>query len=205
MVVAEALEHIYEQLDPTLAFRYECRTRQCGTCVIELNGQPVMACKELLEGGRDFVVEPLGSLPIIRDLVVDREPLLEELRRVVPFNGLSAEGFSEGWHPSEIALELIPWIKETEQCAECFLCTAVCPAYQSVPGYAGPMSFNKMARYALDSRDHSNRVAEAEAGKIYSCKSCFRCEEICPNEIPIRSVSMGSVMRFSRVHRELAK
>ncbi len=81
----------------------------------------------------------------------------------------------------------------------------VCPAYESVPGYAGPMSFNKMGKYALDNRDHTNRVSEAEERKIFSCKSCFRCEDICPHEIPIRRISMGSMMRFTRVHRGLAK
>jgi succinate dehydrogenase/fumarate reductase iron-sulfur protein len=206
MVIAEALEDIYEHCDPSLAFRYECRTRQCGTCVIEVNGEPVMACKELLGNQREFVLEPISSLPIIRDLVVDREPLLEEVRRVLPFDTDSIEeGKSGKRYPRAIAPQLIPLIKATEQCAECFLCMLVCPAYESVPGYAGPMSFNKMGKYALDDRDVANRVSEAEAGKILSCKTCFRCEDVCPHEIPIRRISMGSMMRFSRIYRGLAK
>ncbi len=206
MVIAEAMEYIYEHCDPTLAFRYECRTRQCGTCVIEVNGQPIMACKELLGSQREFILEPISSLPVIRDLVVDRELLLEEVRRVLPFDTDSTEEVEPGTRqPRAISPELIPWIKATEQCAECFLCVVVCPAYESVPGYAGPMSFNKMGKYALDNRDTTNRVSEAEERKLFSCKSCFRCEDICPHEIPIRRISMGSMMRFSRVHRGLAK
>ena len=206
MVIAEAMEYIYEHCDPSLAFRYECRTRQCGTCVIEVNGQPVMACKELLGSRREFLLEPISSLPIIRDLVVDRELLLEEVRRVLPFETDSTEEVKSGErHPRAIAPQMMPLIKATEQCAECFLCTLVCPAYESVPGYAGPMSFNKMGKYALDNRDVANRISEAEAGKIMSCKTCFRCEDVCPHEIPIRRISMGSVMLFSRVHRGLAK
>ena len=206
MVIAEAMEYIYEHCDPSLAFRYECRTRQCGTCVIEVNGQPVMACKELLGRQREFLLEPISSLPIIRDLVVDRELLLEELRRVLPFDTDSTEEMkSDKRDPSAIAPQMMPLIKATEQCAECLLCVVVCPAYESVPGYAGPMSFNKMGKYALDNRDVANRISEAEAGKILSCKTCFRCEDVCPHEIPIRRISMGSVMLFSRVHRGLAK
>jgi succinate dehydrogenase / fumarate reductase iron-sulfur subunit len=202
MVIAEGMEYIYEHCDPTLAFRYECRTRQCGTCVVEVGGQPVMACKEPLGSAPELVLEPISSLPIIRDLVVDRELLLEEVQRVLPFDIESSEGPKPGRRvPRAIPPEVIPWIKATEQCAECFLCMVVCPAYESVPGYAGPMSFNKMGKYALDNRDRANRVLEAEEGKIFSCKSCFRCEDICPHEIPIRRISMGSMMRFSRVHR----
>ncbi len=206
MAVAEALDYIYEHLDPTLAFRYECRTRQCGTCAVEVDGQPLMACKEIVGDRRRIVVEPLSFLPIIRDLVVDREPLLEEVRKVLPFTAEppASEAAARN-EPSPIPLDVLPWIKATEQCAECFLCMAVCPAYASVPGYAGPMAFNKMAKYALDRRDAADRVSEADAGKITSCKTCFRCEDVCPHEIPVRRMSMGSVMRVSRVRRRIGR
>ena len=205
-VVADALDYIYESLDPTLGFRYECRTRQCGTCVVEVNGQPVMACKEPIGRESEFVVEPLGSLPIIRDLVVDREPFLQEVQRVFPFEGEAAEEAVVGRRtPRALPLEVVSLIKAAEQCAECFLCTVVCPAYANVPGYAGPMSFNKMGKYALDRGDRADRISEADVEKILSCKTCFRCEDVCPHDIPIRRVSMGSVMRFSRVGRGLVR
>ena len=42
--VLEALAYIYENIDPTLAFRFGCRFDSCGLCAVELNGRPKMAC-----------------------------------------------------------------------------------------------------------------------------------------------------------------
>ncbi|MBI2304087.1 MAG: 2Fe-2S iron-sulfur cluster binding domain-containing protein [Chloroflexi bacterium] len=77
MVVGDVVEYIYENLDGSLAFRYECRTRQCGSCVIEINGRPAMMCMAPVGDALSLVLEPLGSLPVVRDLVTDRTPMLQ--------------------------------------------------------------------------------------------------------------------------------
>jgi succinate dehydrogenase/fumarate reductase-like Fe-S protein len=42
--VLEALMHIYEHVDSTLAFRFGCRFNKCGLCAVEVDGKPRMAC-----------------------------------------------------------------------------------------------------------------------------------------------------------------
>ncbi len=203
MVVGEVLEYIYENLDSSIAFRYECRTRQCGSCVIQVDGEPRLFCKELIGQREEILLEPLGFLPIVRDLVSDRSPLLAPLYQVEPshLEGLGdakAPDYAAG--PRALSVESVEWVKLTEECAECTLCTDVCPAYHS-SGFAGPMLFNKLARLAYHEDDRADRRAEAWRLMIQHCKTCFRCEEICPHEIPIRQFSIGRLVGNSRSYK----
>ncbi|MCL4363918.1 2Fe-2S iron-sulfur cluster-binding protein [Patescibacteria group bacterium] len=44
MTVLDVVNYIHNELDATLAFRYECRQGICGTCGVMLNGRPVLSC-----------------------------------------------------------------------------------------------------------------------------------------------------------------
>src|SRR4051794_3275966 len=79
--------------DGSLAVRCSCRAAICGSCGVKINGQSTLACKTMLEeaqsyaeshavageatetnGGKpEIVVEPMGNMPVIKDLVTDME------------------------------------------------------------------------------------------------------------------------------------
>ncbi len=67
--VLSALQYIYDSMDHTLAFRGACGRGVCGTCTVNMNGRPGLSCMRMVD--RDFVVEPLPTFEILRDLVVD--------------------------------------------------------------------------------------------------------------------------------------
>jgi succinate dehydrogenase/fumarate reductase iron-sulfur protein len=197
-VVGDALEYIFENLDGSIAFRYECRTRQCGSCVVQVDDEPRLFCMEPIGERSDVRVEPLGLLPIVRDLVTDRGPLLEPLYELEPFADGGALPVVSA--PRAMNLNDLGRVKLTEECAECCLCTAVCPAFNS-SGFAGPMLFNKLARLALHEGDEHDRQSEAAALELEDCKTCFRCEEVCPHEIPIRQMSISRLLGTSLSYR----
>ena len=67
-----AVKKIYETIDPTLGFRnYYCGRGLCGSCVMTVDGTVKKSCHVVLEGGREYLVEPAKNYPVIRDLVVD--------------------------------------------------------------------------------------------------------------------------------------
>lgn len=198
-VVGDALEYIYEHCDGSLAFRYECRTRQCGSCVVQVDDEPRLFCMEPIGQRDEMTVEPLGLLPIIRDLVTDRTPLLEPLYGLELFASDGQLPVLDVHGPRPMALPNLNRMKVTEECAECLLCTAVCPAFNS-SGFAGPMLFNKLARLAFHDGDGHDRVAEAASYELEDCKTCFRCEEICPHEIPLRQMSIAKLLGTSLSH-----
>ena len=69
MSVFNALEHIGNYLDPSLAFYASCRIGKCMGCTLMVNGKRRLACTTLVEG--DLVLEPDKKYPLVRDLVVD--------------------------------------------------------------------------------------------------------------------------------------
>ncbi|MFX0203744.1 MAG: 2Fe-2S iron-sulfur cluster-binding protein, partial [Candidatus Hodarchaeota archaeon] len=72
--VLDALHYIFRNLDSSLAYRWNCRTGQCGSCAININGVPGLACRTVVDLNNNYVLEPLPNFPIIRDLVVDLGP-----------------------------------------------------------------------------------------------------------------------------------
>ena len=85
--VLDGLNHIKNEIDQTLAFRWSCRMGICGSCGMNVNGEPRLSCSTFLT---DYVpgpvrVEPMRNFPVIRDLVVDITDFMEKLPRVKPW------------------------------------------------------------------------------------------------------------------------
>ena len=76
--VLDLLIRVQQEQLPDLALNYSCRTGQCGSCTIKINGVNRPSCKTMVEGDR-ITVEPRDNCTIIRDLVVDTEGDLERL------------------------------------------------------------------------------------------------------------------------------
>src|ERR1700693_5799058 len=72
MSVLQGLQHIKDELDGTLSFRWSCRMAICGSCGMMVNGKPKLSCQtfllHLLPG--PVRIEGLAHFPIERDLVV---------------------------------------------------------------------------------------------------------------------------------------
>jgi succinate dehydrogenase / fumarate reductase iron-sulfur subunit len=72
MTVIDALEEIRTTQDPTLAYRHSCHHASCGTCAMRINHREGLACvTKVLEEKQPILVEPLGSMTLLADLVVD--------------------------------------------------------------------------------------------------------------------------------------
>jgi succinate dehydrogenase/fumarate reductase-like Fe-S protein len=72
LTLLNAVRGIYRTTDPTLAYRnYFCGRGLCGGCRMTVDGMAKKSCHVVLEPNREYVVEPLRSFPLIRDLVVD--------------------------------------------------------------------------------------------------------------------------------------
>ncbi len=194
--VLQALQYIYENLDPALAFEYSCRYAKCGLCGVEVTGRPRLACTSFLKD-EETVVAPLPKLPIIRDLVIDRSPL-EKLLRIekIYFSGASLEEVAghekvkTGHYFTPI--QVSPDLGRLLSCLECLCCHAACPKLDAfskdLARFAGPYVFLKLAQLMLDPRDRIDRKAQAYRLGIEQCSDCRRC--YCPRGIPIYSLAI---------------
>ena len=86
-VVLDALNHIKDQMDGTLSYRWSCRMGVCGSCGMMVNGTPKLTCAAFLRDyyPQEIRVEPLVNFPIIRDLVIDMTDFMDKLKSVKPW------------------------------------------------------------------------------------------------------------------------
>ena len=76
------LVKINHDFDSTLAFRFACGVVKCGECAVEVNGTPCLACKKMVE--EEMKIRPLPELPLIRDLVIDRRAVFDQIMKLIP-------------------------------------------------------------------------------------------------------------------------
>jgi succinate dehydrogenase / fumarate reductase iron-sulfur subunit len=186
MTVLEALLRIQAEQDGTLAFRYACRGAVCGSCAMVINGRIELACRTQVRGlGTETIsVDPLPSLPILKDLVVDMEPFFEKNVAVAPW--LQPAGPDP---EKERLVDPLQWA-EAEPYTNCILCAScygVCPVTERDPHYLGPAALAKHYRFLADVRDsaHEQRLALVDSEKgVWGCDMVWSCVEICPRGVP---------------------
>jgi succinate dehydrogenase/fumarate reductase iron-sulfur protein len=166
--VLEALTYVYENIEPTLAFRSGCRFDSCGLCAVELNGRPRMACFTKLKNG--MRIAPLARMPVLRDLVIDRARFFEGLRELQLF--IPEQG---DIHEPQV-LKPAGQHARLAGCVECLACNATCSGYDfdSNP-LAGPYVLVKLAQLQLDPRNTIDRRKQAQdlgGGKCADCGGC---------------------------------
>ena len=88
--VLDGLIKIREEIDGSLALRCSCRSAICGSCAMRVNGQAMLACNTkisdmLPSNGGPVVVEPMGNMGLVKDLVVDFDLFWDKVRAVKPW------------------------------------------------------------------------------------------------------------------------
>ena len=97
--VLDGLIKVREEIDGSLALRCSCRSAICGSCAMRVNGQAMLACNTkisdmLPSNGGPVVVEPMGNMGLVKDLVVDFDLFWDKVRAVKPW--LQPEGPEPG-------------------------------------------------------------------------------------------------------------
>ena len=221
--VLDGLLQAKDREDGSLAVRCSCRAAICGSCGMKINGQSTLACKTMLEEAQDFaeshavgaqqgedkaqgngkpeiVVEPMGNMPVIKDLVTDMESThWTKIRRVTPW--LLPEGDPperEYVVPPESMID----VTQSMACIQCGACVSACLSMEADPDFIGPAALAKAYRFVGDPRDAESRerlhdLAQDPHG-IYDCTHCFSCIDACPKGV----APMDQIMRLRRAADE---
>jgi len=211
--VLDGLLQARDREDGSLAVRCSCRAAICGSCGVKINGESTLACKTQLgdaheaanrrpaNGGRSgsapIVVEPMGNMPVLKDLVTDMESThWEKFRRVTPW--LIPEGpppEREYIVPPESMID----VTQSMACIQCGACVSSCLSLEVDPEFVGPAALAKAYRFVGDPRDSQaherlHDLAEDPHG-IYDCTHCFSCIDACPKGV----APMDQIMRLRRL------
>jgi fumarate reductase iron-sulfur subunit len=183
-VVLDALNHVKEEIDPTLSYRWSCHMAVCGSCGMMINAEPKLACKTFVRNYSGVIrVEPLRHFPVERDLVTVIDDFVAKLARVKPWL-MPKEAPANGEYRQTPAQ--LKRYKQFTLCINCMLCYAACPEYGLIPGYLGPAAITLAHRWNRDSRDGGREARQEEiAAKegAWECSFVGACSEVCPEHV----------------------
>jgi succinate dehydrogenase / fumarate reductase iron-sulfur subunit len=201
--VLEAILQAKDRFDGSIGVRCSCRQAICGSCGIRVNGEPALACHTHLDaaklGTKDgtIEIEPMGNMPVLKDLIVDMDAVhWKKVQRVTPWL-LAKQPVPEREYI--VSKESMVDVTQTMGCIQCGACVSDCLAMEVDPGFIGPAALAKAYRFVGDPRDDQHEIrlrdlAEDPQG-IYDCTHCFKCVEACPKDVN----PMGQIMRLRRI------
>jgi succinate dehydrogenase / fumarate reductase iron-sulfur subunit len=180
-----------------------------------MNGRPGLACNTHLgeaakrghgtgwnppdEGQQKpvIMVEPMGNMPVIRDLIVDMDAVhWKKIERVTPWL-INKQPVPEREYlvPHENMVD----VTQTMACIQCGACVSDCLSMEVDPLFVGPAALAKAYRFVGDPRDAQQferlkDLSDDEHG-IYDCTHCFNCIDACPKGVD----PMSQIMRLRRI------
>jgi len=198
MTVLDALFLIQREQDPTLSFRCSCRVGMCGSCAMRVNWQPRLACQTrvaTLEADT-ITVEPLATLPVLKDLVVDMEPFFRQWKKVSPtLHPRDKSSKTLAVVPPNSAFGKQAAVKR--DCITCGACYSACGMTGANEGYLGPAAINRAMLRLMDPRDdlvdERLKVLNNVDG-VWRCHTQFNCVAACPKSINLTD----SIMKMKR-------
>ncbi|HLA28995.1 MAG TPA: 2Fe-2S iron-sulfur cluster-binding protein [Syntrophales bacterium] len=188
--VLEILMQIYDTQDSSLAFNHGCRAKNCGLCAVNVNGHPRYACVSEITANAE--ISPLKHLPLIRDLIFDRDPFFNYLEEFRPY--IVREKYPET-EPETLIQS--PEHSRLMGCLECFACLSSCPKYDyQDSSFGGPLGFVKLAQLHYDLRDSLDRASQAKKMGILKCIDCSGCT--CIAGIPLKQLVIKPFLELLR-------
>ena len=209
MSFLEMLDVLNEQLinqgDNPVVFDHDCREGICGSCSLQINGEPhgpdrrVTTCQlhmRKFNNGDTIVIEPFRAkaFPVVKDLMIDRSAF-DRIQHAGGYITVNTSG-------NTIDANAIPINKENADnsfaaatCIGCGACVAACKN-------ASAMLFTsaKVSQYALlpqgqveASQRVLNMVEQMDKEGFGNCTNTGACEVECP-----KGISLENIARMNR-------
>ena len=188
-VVLDVLHRLQATQAGDLAIRWNCKAGKCGSCSMEINGRPRLACMtrmSLFAPGESITVTPMRTFPVIRDLVTDVSFNYAKAREIPSFTPDPSIGLGE-FRMQQVDVERS---QEFRKCIECYLCQNTCHVIRDHPEnerqFAGPRFLMRVAELEMHPADEADRrnIAQDDFG-LGLCNITKCCTEVCPEHIKI--------------------
>jgi succinate dehydrogenase / fumarate reductase iron-sulfur subunit len=186
------------------AWESSCHEEVCGACTMIVNGRVRQACSALIDSlgkndegkPRTIVLEPMTKFPLVRDLVVDRSRMFDDLKRVkawIKLDGTHELGPGPRQSP-ENQEEAYP----LSRCMTCGCCLEACPQINDSSSFIGAAAINQVRLFNLhpSGKMHAAERLDAlmEGDALAGCGKALNCVDVCPKEIPLVD-SIAAVQR----------
>lgn len=194
---------------PPPAWEAACLEEVCGNCSMIVNGMVRQACTALIEEvgdvqGDAYVVElsPMTKFPLVRDLVVDRSKMFENLKKVrawVPIDGSYDLGMAppQDDHGRQLRYAL-------SRCMTCGCCLEACPQINEKSPFVGPQAIAQSLLFDLHpvgkalSSERMEFMTSEEG--ITGCGNAQNCVKVCPKGVPL-TLAIARINRHTTVYK----
>lgn len=187
MVVLDVILKIQSQQANDLAIRWNCKAGKCGSCSVEINGKPKLACMTRMneyEEGETITITPMKTFPLIKDLVTDVSWNYTQNKRIKPVK-LAVEAKTEKGYV--MYQEDVDRVQEFRKCIECNLCQNVCHVlrdHDKKEAFIGPRFMIRVASLEMHPLDIEDRIPELkEDFGSGMCNITRCCTDVCPEHI----------------------
>ncbi len=179
-----------------------CLEEVCGACTMVVNGKVRQSCSALLESlAQPVELRPMSKFPVVRDLVVDRSSMFENLKRVhawIPIDGTYDIGPGPRMGDDQAQAGYI-----LSRCMSCGCCLEVCPQVNDHSDFMGPAVMSQVVLFNTHPTGKLNRGERLDAvmgpGGIQDCGKAQNCVKACPKEIPLTE-SLVNLARETTLH-----
>ena len=170
-----------------------CLEEVCGSCSMLINGRPRQACTALIskllkDSSKDTVtLAPFSKFPLVRDLVVDRNQMFDNLKKVNAW--IDADGsFDRGPGP-KISQKKQEIMYTLSTCMTCGCCSESCPQVNDNSSFVGPAPIAQARLFNAHPTGKMQREKRLhplmEEGGVSDCGNAQNCVKVCPKEIPL--------------------
>ena len=171
-----------------------CLEEVCGSCTMNINGGVRQACAALIDDNSEregdslkVTLEPMRKFPLIRDLMVDRSRMFQNLVQLhawVPIDGSYDLGMAppQDDHVRQLRYSL-------SRCMTCGCCLEACPQVNDHSPFIGPAAVGQTLLFNLHPvggtlSDDRLDVMTSEEG-ITGCGNAQNCVKACPKDVPL--------------------
>jgi succinate dehydrogenase / fumarate reductase iron-sulfur subunit len=205
----DALMEVKRSIDPSLGFRKSCAHGVCGSDAMVINGKERLACKTLIQEvaekeGETITIEPLRTLPVQKDLMVDQDPFFRNYRKVKPYLITEQKPPRKERRQSPVERKAI---EDSTKCILCAACFSACPIkLEKNPDFLGPAAVVQAARFIDDTRDKGFEERLPELNNpdgIWPCENRFECTRVCPRNILVTKLINSTKKKISDFKKSL--
>ncbi len=190
------------------AWEAACLEEVCGTCTMIVNGMIRQACSAqidevgtLVSDAYEVELKPMSKFPLIRDLIVDRSKMFENLIKVkawVPIDGSYDLGMAQ---PQDDNVRKLRY--KLSQCMSCGCCMEACPQVSERTNFIGPAAVGQALLFNLHPVGQALaadrlEVMTSEEG-ITNCGNAQNCVKVCPKGVPLTQ-AIAEINRATTVY-----
>jgi succinate dehydrogenase / fumarate reductase iron-sulfur subunit len=170
-----------------------CLEEVCGSCSMLINGKPRQACTALIAPiieathCQTITVAPLSKFPLVRDLIVDRSVMFDNLKKIkgwIDADGTYDRGFGPKMNQETQELRHV-----LSTCMTCGCCVEACPQINEHSKFVGPQIIAQVELFNMHPTGRMNKKPRLQElmkeGGISDCGNAQNCVRVCPKNIPL--------------------